>query len=259
MHIYPRFASGNHFSQYSYKVLLLPGHIVLADCVERSDFPHWRLYFQIWNIDSLMTHPVQSGHKSTQLKAPPILYQPIMFPPDEDYPTFFLSAHASPLQKGHYRIWLICPEKPHVRRRLALIQKYDLSLDDPSRKPSLRQRSSKTCEIPGKCLPEDLRITYSGHILRNQFSSGHKIWPIAEAPETNGLKRTLNMGKVRNLHDFQIWFLIPSRPLVKNDSMQECSIVDLPLPGAQDPMKLSDYGGTITFRRGKQIGIHVYS
>jgi len=220
---------------FNYKALLIPGYMILVNRKKDPDTLYWKLSFHVWNIDSLMNHCTRR-HK-TDLKAPPLIHQSIKYPPGRRPPDFFLSAHASPLRKGHYTLWLACPQTPRTTRRLATINKYDVSLQIlRSQKPSLKQLSSRTYDLPGTLFQADWLVSYSGHVLRHDYTRAHKICWLT-SPNAR--------SKQLCTHD---------KCLGKN----ECLVVELLSSDAHEDVQLSSYGGTVTFLQGRQFGIQFY-
>jgi len=225
-------------TEFNYKVLLIPGYMILLNCEKGSDNLYWELFLHVWNIDSLMTHPGQGRHE-IELKAPPLIHQSIMYPPGRSSPAFFLSAHASPLRRGHYTLWLACPQTPRTTRSLATINKYDVSLQVlRSQEPSLQQLSSETYDLPGTWFVADSRISYSGHVLRQNSAGAHRIcWLTSQ-----------NKSKQSGIDD----------KCLEEARIHECPTIELQPFEMHGDVQLSGYGGTLTFWREKRIAIEFY-
>jgi hypothetical protein len=233
--------------------VLIPGYVVLANCKKSSNSRYWKIFLHVWNIDSLMMHPTR-GH---ELKAPPLIRQSIELPVDRRSPAFFLSAHASPLQREHYTVWVTCPDTPHATQ--TTVNKLDLSLHVlQSQKPSLKQRLYGTYELPGTWHGMDMRISYSGHILRFNSLGNHKVCSLMKDPQTTRLKRPFThdkrQGKVSRRRSFSDSFSHFLLCFAKH----ECLVIDLPPFESHGSVQLSDYGGTMTFCQRRQIGIYFY-
>jgi hypothetical protein len=143
-----------------------------------------------------MIHP-KRGH---ELKAPPLIHQSVNLLLDQKFPAFFLSAHASPLQREHYTVWVARPSTPH--ETWTTVAKFDLHVLH-SQKPSLEQRLCRTYELPGTWHGMGMRrISYSGHTLRTDSLGSYKICSLTKDPQTTRMKRPFtqdkHQGKVRS-------------------------------------------------------------
>ena len=140
--------------QRDYRIELIPGYLILLQ--NRSFI--YTLEFRVWDTKCLMEFMMQHYTRLGRPQPRPLLSESITLDASFFCHNFHLSAHASPLQEGHYTIWMLAEGSS-----TDLIHKYHISTAGPQQL-SLHREGSRICTLPDDRFDEQSRVSYAGHV-----------------------------------------------------------------------------------------------